>query len=57
MHTLTVSEARSNLYRLIDDCGPSRACSHYGKRNNAVLISKKTGSYSRNNGFAFPFLA
>lgn len=40
MHTLTASEARSNLYRLIDEA----ATSHEpvvitGKRHNAVLIS------------------
>ncbi len=40
MHTLTASEARSNLYRLIDDA----ATNHEpviitGKRHNAVLIS------------------
>jgi prevent-host-death family protein len=40
MHTLTASEARSNLYRLIDDA----AINHEpivitGKRNNAVLLS------------------
>jgi len=40
MHTLTASQARSNLYRIIDEA----AISHEpivitGKRNNAVLIS------------------
>jgi prevent-host-death family protein len=40
MHTLTASQARSNLYRIIDEA----ATSHEpivitGKRNNAVLIS------------------
>ena len=40
MHTLTASEARSNLYRLIDDA----ATNHEpvvitGKRHNAVLVS------------------
>ena len=40
MQTLTVSEARSNLYRLIDDT----ATNHEpivitGKRHNAVLVS------------------
>jgi len=40
MQTLTASEARSNLYRLIDD-----AATHHeplvitGKRHNAVLVS------------------
>lgn len=42
MQTLTVSEARSNLYRLIDDT----ATSHQpivitGKRHNAVLVSEE----------------
>lgn len=42
MHMLTASEARSNLYRLIDE-----TASHHepvvitGKRNNAVLISQE----------------
>lgn len=41
MNTLTASEARSNLYRLIDET----ALSHEpvvitGKRNSAVLISQ-----------------
>jgi prevent-host-death family protein len=41
MTTLTASEARTNLYRLIDDA----ATSHEpllitGKRNNAVLVSE-----------------
>lgn len=40
MHTLTASQARSNLYRIIDQT----AATHEpvvitGKRNNAVLIS------------------
>lgn len=40
MQTVTASEARANLYRLIDDA----ATSHEplvitGKRNNAVLVS------------------
>ena len=40
MHTLTASQARASLYRLIDDA----AINHEpvvitGKRNNAVLIS------------------
>lgn len=42
MNTLTASDARSNLYRLIDEA----ASSHEpvvitGKRNNAVLISQE----------------
>jgi len=42
MTTLSVSEARSNLYRLIDET----AMSHQpvvitGKRHNAVLVSEE----------------
>ncbi len=42
MHTLSISEARSNLYRLIEEA----AASHTplvitGKRNNAVLVSEE----------------
>ena len=42
MPTLSISEARSNLYRLIDEA----AASHTplvitGKRNNAVLVSEE----------------
>jgi antitoxin YefM len=42
MPTLTASEARSSLYRLIDEA----AASHQpmlitGKRNNAVLVSEE----------------
>ena len=42
MPTMSASEARANLYRLIDDA----ASSHQpllisGKRNNAVLISEE----------------
>ncbi|MBA3593552.1 MAG: type II toxin-antitoxin system Phd/YefM family antitoxin [Polaromonas sp.] len=45
MHTLTASEARANLYRLMDET----AASHEpiiisGKRSNAVLLS--TGDWS-----------
>lgn len=45
MTTLTASEARANLYRLIDET----ATSHEpiviaGKRNSAVLISEKDWS-------------
>lgn len=45
MGTITVSEARANLYRLIDET----AASHQpllisGKRNNAVLISEEDWS-------------
>lgn len=45
MQTLSASEARANLYRLIDDA----ATSHEpvvitGKRNNAVLVSEEDWS-------------
>ena len=45
MHTLSASEARANLYRLMDET----AASHVpvmisGKRNNAVLIAEKDWS-------------
>ena len=45
MSTITASEARSNLYRLLDDA----AATHEpilitGKRNNAVLISEEDWS-------------
>lgn len=40
MHTLTASEARANLYRLIDETNESHEpVVISGKRNNAVLIS------------------
>jgi prevent-host-death family protein len=40
MQTLTVSEARSNLYRLIDQAAEShQPVAIAGKRANAVLIS------------------
>ncbi|WP_333878367.1 type II toxin-antitoxin system Phd/YefM family antitoxin [Methylobacter sp.] len=45
MQTLSASEARANLYRLIDDA----ATSHEpvvitGKRNNAILIAEEDWS-------------
>uniref|UniRef100_E6QR99 Putative antitoxin of toxin-antitoxin stability system n=1 Tax=mine drainage metagenome TaxID=410659 RepID=E6QR99_9ZZZZ len=40
MHTLTASEARSNLYRLIDDATTNHEpIVITGKRHNAVLVS------------------
>ena len=40
MNTLTASEARANLYRLIDDAAEShRPITISGKRSSAVLIS------------------
>lgn len=40
MHTLTASEARANLYRLIDDAEAShQPITISGKRSSAVLLS------------------
>ena len=40
MHTLTASEARANLYRLIDETAQSRKpITISGKRSSAVLVS------------------
>ena len=40
MPTLTASEARANLYRLIDEAAESHQPIHItGKRTNAVLIA------------------
>ncbi len=40
MHTLTASEARANLYRLMDQAAEShQPITIAGKRNNAVLVS------------------
>ena len=42
MSTLTASEARAKLYRLIDEAAESHVPIRItGKRNNAVLISEK----------------
>lgn len=42
MSTITASEARSNLYRLIDEAADShRPIYITGKRNNAILISEQ----------------
>ncbi|MEW5893430.1 MAG: type II toxin-antitoxin system Phd/YefM family antitoxin [Pseudomonadota bacterium] len=42
MSTITASEARSNLYRLMDDAAQSHEpILITGKRNNAVLISEQ----------------
>jgi len=42
MSTLTASEARANLYRLIDEAAESHIPIRItGKRNNAVLVSEK----------------
>lgn len=41
MNTLTASEARKNLYRLIDEAASSHEPLHItGKRSNAVLLSE-----------------
>ncbi len=45
MHTLTASEARANLYRLIDETTKSHEpVVISGKRNSAVLISAEDWS-------------
>jgi antitoxin YefM len=42
MSTLTASEARANLYRLIDEAAESHVPIRItGKRNSAILISEK----------------
>lgn len=42
MTTLTASEARANLYRLMDEAAQShRPVLISGKRNNAVLIAEE----------------
>lgn len=41
MSTFTASQARSSLYRLIDEAAESHRPIHItGKRNNAVLVSE-----------------
>lgn len=45
MHTLTASEARANLYRLIDEASESHEpIVISGKRNSAVLLSAEDWS-------------
>ncbi|MHB8210401.1 MAG: type II toxin-antitoxin system Phd/YefM family antitoxin [Acidithiobacillus sp.] len=45
MHTLTASEARANLYRLIDEAVESHEpIVISGKRSNAVLLSAEDWS-------------
>lgn len=45
MYTLTASEARSNLYRLIDETAQSHIpIVISGKRNDAVLLSSEDWS-------------
>ena len=42
MKTLTASQARANLYRLLDEAAASHEPIHItGKRNNVVLISEE----------------
>jgi prevent-host-death family protein len=42
MSTLTVSEARANLYRLIDEAAESHVPIRIaGKRNSAILVSEE----------------
>ena len=41
MKTLTASQARANLYRLLDEAASQHKPIHItGKRNNAILISE-----------------
>lgn len=41
MKTISVSEARANLYRLLDEAALSHSPIHItGKRHNAVLVSE-----------------
>ena len=45
MNILTVSEARSNLYRIVDETAMSHEPTFiHGKRANAVLISEEDWS-------------
>lgn len=45
MNALTASEARANLYRLIDDAAEShRPITIFGKRSSAVLVSAEDWS-------------
>ena len=45
MNSRTASDARTNLYRLIDEAGQSHQPIHItGKRNNAVLLSESDWS-------------
>jgi antitoxin YefM len=45
MSTITASEARANLYRLIDEVASThRPLLVSGKRNNAVLVSEEDWS-------------
>ncbi len=42
MNVITVSQARSNLYRLVDDTSTSHQPTFIkGKRNNAVLVCEE----------------
>lgn len=54
MTTLTASEARANLYRLIDQAAQSRQSIHIsGKRNNAVLIAEEDWTAIQETLFLF----
>lgn len=45
MTTLTASEARANLYRLMDQAAQSHSPIHIsGKRSNAVLVAEEDWS-------------
>jgi len=50
MKAMSATRARQNLYKLIDEAGLSHEpVTITGKRNNAVLVSEKTGSLSTIN--------
>ena len=54
MTTLTASEARANLYRLIDQAAQSLQPIHIsGKRNNAVLIAEEDWTAIQETLFLF----
>ena len=56
MTTLTASEARADLYRLMDQAAQSHSPIFIsGKRNNAVLVSEEDWSAIR--GSASPYFA
>jgi antitoxin YefM len=55
MHTLSVSEARSNLCRFIDDTADHHApLVVAGKRNNAVLVYQEDWNAIQETMFLLP---
>ncbi|MEQ9306183.1 MAG: type II toxin-antitoxin system Phd/YefM family antitoxin [Marinoscillum sp.] len=41
MKSLNITEARKNIYKIVDEASESHEPIHiYGKRNNAVLVSE-----------------